>query len=261
MITSSSRVALVTGSSTGVGAATCQLLAQRGWDVVINYTRSEAEARETLAKCKESGVESLLCQADVSDDSQCRGMVQATIEKWGRLDALVNNAGTTRFCALSDLEGLEKKDFLRIYGVNVVGAYQMTRAAAPYLKSSDDGVIVNTSSTAASTGIGSSIAYAASKGALTTMTLSLAHALAPEVRVNAICPGFIQGRWTKNFLGENYEAVKRDVEEASALKKTAIPEDIAKTIVHLVCEAQLMTGQIVTLEGGATLGQVPLSRK
>jgi 3-oxoacyl-[acyl-carrier protein] reductase len=229
--------------------------------VVVNYNRSEEEAQGTADQCAAQGAGVLVCRADVSEDADCRRMVDLTVGKWGRLDALVNNAGTTRFCAYSDLNGLSKSDFMDLYAVNVVSAFQMARAAARHLKSSDDGVIVNTSSTAALTGLGSSIAYAASKGALTTLTLSLAHALAPGIRVNAVCPGFIQGRWTRNFLGERYEEVKRQIEDASALKKTAIPEDIAGTIVHLVCEARMMTGQIVTIEGGATLRQVPLGRR
>ncbi|UCF37379.1 MAG: SDR family NAD(P)-dependent oxidoreductase, partial [Acidobacteriota bacterium] len=236
------KVALVTGSSSGVGAATCQQLAERGWNVVINYTRSEREAHEVESSCSSLGAETLVSKADVSEDSDCRRIVNETIERWGRLDALVNNAGMTRFCDYSDLEGLTKQDFLDIYAVNVVGTYQMTRAATPHLRQSDDGVIVNTSSVASLTGQGSSMAYAASKGAMTTLTLSLAHSLAPEIRVNAVCPGFIQGRWTKNFLGESYEEVRASVENASALKRSALPEDVARSIVHLVCEARLVTG-------------------
>jgi 3-oxoacyl-[acyl-carrier protein] reductase len=237
------------------------LLVRRGWNVVINYSRSEKEARETVERCAELGGGALLCRADVSVDEDCRRIIDRTIDKWGRLDALVNNAGTTRFCDYSDLDGLTEQGFVDLYKVNVIGAYQMTRAAVPHLKLSDDGAIVNTSSIAALTGIGSSMAYAASKGALNTLTLSLAQALGPEIRVNAVCPGFIQGRWTKSFLGENYEAVNRQFQEGSALKKTAVPEDVAKSIVHLVCDAQLVTGEITIVDGGSTLGQVTMSRR
>lgn len=258
---SSRRVAIVTGSATGVGAATCRLLSQRGWNVVVNYSRSRTEAESTVEKCAARGVETLLCRADVSSDDDCRRMVSKTLEKWGRLDALVNNAGTTRFCDYSDLDGLGEQDFIDLYKVNVIGAYQMARSAAPHLKLSSDGSIVNTSSIAALTGLGSSMAYAASKGALTTLTLSLAQALGPEIRVNAVCPGFIQGRWTRNFLGSNYEAVRKKFEEGSVLKKTAVPEDIAESIVHLVCDARLVTGEIMIIDGGSTLGQVTINRK
>ena len=249
------KVALVTGSATGVGAATCMLLAAKNWDVVINYSRSSAEASETAALCKASGSKVLVCQADVSEDRDCREMVHKTIESFGRLDALVNNAGTTRYCSFEDLEGLTKEDFMYLYGVNVVGAYQVTRAAVPHLKQAENPAIVNTSSISAISGVGSSIAYAASKGALSTMTLSLAHALAPKIRVNAVCPGFIQGRWTKDFLKDRYDSVRKSVESATLLEKTSVPEDIARTIVHLIEDALMTTGQILTVDGGNLLSQ------
>lgn len=249
------KVALVTGSATGVGAATCKLLASKGWDVVINYSRSETEAEQTAASCRALGSEVLVCQADVSNDGDCRAMVNSTIEKYGRLDALVNNAGTTRYCSFDNLEGLSSDDFMYLYGVNVVGAYQVTRAAVPHLRKAKSPAIVNTSSISAISGVGSSIAYAASKGALSTMTLSLAHALAPDIRVNAVCPGFIQGRWTRNFLKDRYEEVKTRIGQATLLGKTAVPEDIARTIVHLIEEGTMITGQILVLDGGNLVNQ------
>lgn len=252
---SENRVAIVTGSATGVGAATCKKLAQSGWNVVINYSKSEKEANDTADACAAFGNEVLLCKANVAEDEDCRRMVEETVTKWGRIDALVNNAGTTRFSSYQDLEGLSKQDFLALYEVNVVGAYQMTRATAKYLKGSDDGSIVNTSSISAISGVGSSIAYAASKGALSTMTLSLAHALAPEIRVNAVCPGFIQGRWTKNFLGDRYEEVKGGIENRTLLRKTCLPEDVADSIVYLILNAGLLTGQILTVDGGQLINQ------
>ncbi len=168
---------------------------------------------------------------------------------------MVNNAGTTQFCSYADLEGLTKEDFLSLYEVNVVGAYQVTRAAVPYLKKAADGAIVNTSSISAISGVGSSIAYASSKGALSTMTLSLAHALAPDIRVNAVCPGFIQGRWTKHFLGEQYDAVNEIISNASLLGRTTVPADIANSIVFLIEKAGMMTGQILTVDGGKLVNE------
>ncbi|MBW1847038.1 MAG: SDR family NAD(P)-dependent oxidoreductase, partial [Deltaproteobacteria bacterium] len=123
-------VAIITGSATGVGAATALLLAEKGCHVVINYSKSEKEAKETAAACEEKGSEVLLCQADVSKDDDCRRMTEAAMEKWSRIDALVNNAGTTKFCNHHNLDGLTHEDFTRIYGVNVIGPYQMTRAIA-----------------------------------------------------------------------------------------------------------------------------------
>ena len=258
---SNKKVALVTGSATGVGAATCKILSQNGWNVVINYSRSETEAKTTAKECEDLGAEVLICKADVANDSECRSMVSQTVEKWGRIDALVNNAGRTAFCSFSDLEGLSKEDFLNLYEVNVVGAYQMARAAYPYLKTSGHGAVVNTSSISAITGVGSSMAYAASKGALSTLTKSLAIAFGPEIRVNGICPGFIQGRWTKNFLGENYENTRAQIEQASVLEKTATPHDVAQAIVFFIEGNQLVTGQLMVLDGGATMQKSVLKKK
>lgn len=243
------KTAIITGSATGVGAATAIQLAHEGWNVLVNYSKSEQEAQDTASECERKGAEVILMKADVSDDTNCRNMVDAVIRKWGQLDALVNNAGTTRFCALSDLEGLTKEDFMHLYEVNVLSAFQMSRAAAPHLKKSH-GSIVNISSISALNGSGSSMAYTCSKGAMVTLTLSLAHALAPEVRVNCICPGFIQGRWTKNFLGEKYEKVNANFAAASSLQMTTTPADIADAIAYYVTRAKLNTGEIRTVDGG-----------
>lgn len=240
---------IITGSATGVGAATARSLASKGWNVLINYTKSKKEAEETAHHCSQFGSDTILMKADVSEDLNCRKMVQKAFEKWNRIDGLVNNAAQTRFCPLSDLEGLKQQDFHDLYQVNLVSAFQMTRAATPYLMN-QKGSVVNVSSIAGINGNGSSIAYACSKGALITLTLSLAHALAPDVRVNAICPGFIQGRWTKNFLKENYEKVNESFARASSLQTTATPEDVADGIVHFITGAKLSTGEIRTIDGG-----------
>lgn len=253
------QVAIVTGSATGVGAATVRMLAARGWNVVVNYTRSDAEARETQAACEAEGAETLLCQADVADDADCRRMVSETVAKWGRIDALVNNAGITKFVDHANLEGLAAEDFLRIYAVNVVGAFQMVRAVAPHMKAVGRGAIVNVSSIAGVMGIGSSIAYVASKGALNTMTLALARVLGPEIRVNTVCPGFIEGRWLRQGLGDaGYEAAKAAQERTAALRRVATPEDIAEAIVWLIEGARHITGEIILVDGGAHLAGAPL---
>lgn len=248
-------VALVTGSSRGVGAATVKLLAQKGYHVVINYSKSEAEARGVEADCRALGAETLLCRASVADDNDCRRMVRETMDKWGRIDALVNNAATTKFCAHDNLEGLTPEDFLSIYKTNLVGPYQMIRAVAPHMKGAGRGAVVNVASTAGINGIGSCIAYAASKGALITMTKSLARALGPEIRVNAICPGFIQGEWLKGGMGEEtYEMVKGYLEATNPLGMTATPETIAPTILYFLESATLVTGETMVLDGGNHLG-------
>ncbi|MDI6615494.1 MAG: SDR family NAD(P)-dependent oxidoreductase, partial [Syntrophaceae bacterium] len=206
----SGKVAIVTGSSRGVGAATARMLAEKGYNVVINYSKSATEAEEVAESCRALGAETLLCRADVAADKDCRRMAAETIEKWGRIDALVNNAGTSKFCDHDDLEGLTAEDFLHIYHVNVVGPYQMVRAVVPSMKAIGSGAIVNVASISGLTGVGSSVAYAASKGGLITMTLSLARVLGPEIRMNAVCPGLIQGDWLRQGMGtDKYEAAVR----------------------------------------------------
>ena len=254
------QVAIVTGSATGVGSETALQLSELGWNVVINYTKSGAEAEATSQRCMAAGADVLMVQADVADDASCCKMVADTVDRWGRIDALINNAGTTKFCSYDDLDGIEKKDFLNIYSVNVVGAYQMARSSAGFLKAAK-GVVINNASIAGLTGLGSSIAYAASKGAMVTLTLSLAHALGPDVRVNAVCPGFIQGRWTKGYLGNRYDEVLANFEKASTLQRTATPSDVAEAIVYLATKAKLITGEVMIVDGGSTLKQVTLGRQ
>jgi 3-oxoacyl-[acyl-carrier protein] reductase len=248
------KTALVTGSSSGVGASSCIEFAKIGWNVVINYSQSETQAYEIAETCKSFGVDVLVCLANVSNEADCKRMVEETINTFGRLDVLVNNAGATRFCDYNNLDGLNKQDFQDLYEVNVIGAYQMVKLSAKYLKKAK-GAIVNVTSISALSGVGSSIAYAASKGALSTMTLSLAHALSPEVRVNGVCPGFIQTRWTKSFLGERYESVKENVEKTTLTKSTSFPEDIAKGIIYLAVDARTTSGQILTIDGGQLVYQ------
>ncbi len=251
----SRRVAIITGSSRGVGAATAKLLAQKGYNVVINYSRSEQEALDVGAACEALGAETHLCKANVADDADCRRMARETMEKWGRIDALVNNAGTTKFCAHHHLEGLTQDDFQSIYATNLIGPYQMIRAVAPHMQAAGSGAIVNIASTAGVDGIGSCVAYAASKGALITMTKSLARALGPDIRINAICPGFIQGEWLRGGIGnETYEFLKAYLESTNPLRRTATPETIAPTILYFLEDATLVTGQILILDGGNHLG-------
>ena len=248
-------VAIVTGSAAGVGAATARLFATKGWNVVVNYSRSEDDAKETQAVCQAEGVETLMVKADISDDSECRGLVEETIEKWGRVDALVNNAGTTKYVAHDDLEELTPEDFERIFRVNVFGVYQMTRAVTPHMKAAGQGAVVNISSIAGVYGQGSSVAYAASKGAVNTMTYSLAIALAPEIRVNAICPGFITGRWQEAGMGgtDKYEARIAQVEETTPLRRANTPEDIAEAILWFVDGARWVTGETLLVDAGSHL--------
>jgi len=259
----SNQVAIVTGSSSGVGAATVKLLASLGCNVVINYNSKKAAAETVAEECQHSGVETLVCRANVADDADCCELVNQAMNKWGRVDALVNNAGTTKFVDHKNLDGLSKEDFQRIYSINVIGAYQMTRAVNEIMQSQETGgAIVNVASTAAITGIGSCIAYAASKGALVTMTLSLARVLGPKVRVNAICPGFIQGDWLRDGMGaERYDSFMKSHEENAPLGVTATAETVAEAILHFIVGLQVVTGETLIVDGGRHLNQVPLTRR
>jgi 3-oxoacyl-[acyl-carrier protein] reductase len=252
-------VAIVTGSASGVGAATAEILAGKGCHVVINYTKSEKQAREVEARCRAKGVKTLLVQANVAADEDCRRMVAQTVEHFGKLSALVNNAGTTKFVEHADLNGLSAADFQAIYAVNVVGVFQMTRAAAPHLKAAGRASIVNISSIAGVMGLGSSIAYAASKGALNTMTLSLARVLGPEITVNTICPGFIESSWLLEGYGaERYNQVLQRYKDGNPLKKASKPEDIAATVVWMIEGSDVITGETLMVDAGAHLGGAPL---
>ena len=255
-------VAIVTGSSSGVGAACARQLAERGCHVAINYSRNADGARATEAACQAFGVETVVVKANVANDDECRALADAALEKWGRVDALVNNAGTTKFNPHDALDGLSKQDFLDIYAVNTVGAYQMARAVVPAMKRGGRGSIVNVASIAAVTGVGSSIAYAASKGAMVTLTLSLARALGPEVRVNVVCPGFIQGDWLEQGLGsERYEAAKGHLEATAPLRLTTTPDTVAEAVLYFIAGADVITGESLLVDGGNHLNTAPLARR
>ena len=250
MSSSDNKVAIITGGSRGVGAATANLLAAKGWNVVITCTSSIAEAEEVVKKCKSLNVDALAISANVEDNDACQDTIKKTLAKWGRIDSLINNAGTTKFANHADLEALSAEDFQHIYAVNVIGPFQMVRAAKETLLVSEDPSIVNVSSIAGVKGVGSSLAYAASKGALNTMTLSMARNLGP-IRVNAVCPGFIQGEWLKNGLGEKvYNAAMNNFETTTPLKLTCTPEDVAIAIDSFINGSKVITGETLILDGG-----------
>jgi len=257
------KAAIVTGSATGIGAAVAIRLARRGANVVVNYTKSEAEARATADAVRAAGADVRLAQGDVSKDEDCRRIAGAAVEAWGRIDILVNNAGTTKFAAHHELDALTAEDFLHLYAVNVVGPYQMIRASAPTMKAQGFGAVVNVSSIAAVAGIGSSVAYAASKGALNTMTLSLARALAPEIRVNAVCPGFVGTRWFRDRFGEEaFGKIVAQIEGSTPLKRAGTPEDIADAVVFFCAEgAKHITGETLLADAGMHLDLAATTRR
>ncbi len=248
------RSAIVTGSSSGIGSAAAKKLAERGCNVLINFTRSEAEAEETAAACEALGVQALLCRADVANDEDCRRMAAEAVERWGRIDILINSAGTTKRVKHEDLEGLSAEDFQRVYAVNAIGPFQMTRAVAPHMRAAGDGAVVNISAGAGFHGGGSSIAYAASKAALNAMTMSLARALAPEIRVNAICPGLVEGRWMSALMGEEAYRARLDwARETFPLRRTNTPKDVSETALWLIEHATTMTGELINMDAGEHL--------
>jgi 3-oxoacyl-[acyl-carrier protein] reductase len=232
------KVAIVTGGSSGMGEAAAQELTKRGWHVAV-VSRKKTDLPKILA-----------LQGDVAEDADCRRVAKEVLDKWGRIDALVNSAGTTKFVGHADLEGLSAEDFEAIFRVNLIGPFQMIRACAAALKASR-GCVVNVSSVASILGTGSSIAYAASKAALDTMSISLARALGPEVRVNIVAPGYVKTPWQVAAHGaEGAEARERQFAEKAPLKVAPVAQDVADAIVWLIEGARRVTGEIVYVDGG-----------
>lgn len=245
------KVCVVTGSSSGIGAATALFFASKGWNVVVNYSRAAEPAEVVAEECRQHGIEALVIKCNVANDDDCRRLAAQVDAQWGRVDVLVNNAGTTRFVGLKDLDGLSGADFHDIYDVNVIGAYQMTRALAPLLRANPVTGIVNISSVASMMGIGSSIAYMASKGALNAMTVGLARSLGPEIRVNAIAPGLVDTPWLRQGHGDTqYAAMVEAYKARAALADVISPEDVAKAAWFLGVEAAKTTGEVLLLDAG-----------
>jgi len=258
-------VVLITGASTGLGRAIAVETAGRGAGVVIiNYASSEAEAKETARLVEALGATPVLAQGDVAKDADCR-KIAAAAAPHGRIDAMFNNAGITKFANNhADLDAVSAEDFQRLYSVNVVGAFQMIRAARSLLEAAPQpGAVVNTASVAGVLGVGSSVPYAASKGALVTMTLSLARALAPKIRINAICPGFIDTPWfERGMTPESLERMRAGVAASMPLKVASTAEDIAGAAVFLASPASRhITGETLMADAGLHLGYAPLGMR
>jgi 3-oxoacyl-[acyl-carrier protein] reductase len=248
------KVAIVTGSSAGVGRAAALGFAERGCNVVINYSRSQAEAEETANLCRAKGAGTIAVRADVSIDAECRQLIKAAVDSFGRLDALVNNAAVTEFVEFSNLEALTEEIWLKILRTNLLGAFFCSRAAIPHMQKSGEGAIVNVVSIAGLVGGGSSIAYSASKAAIINMTKNLARAFGPEIRVNGVAPGAIDTRWLRSGLGERaFEALSDSLVQTTPLQVMATPEDVADAVLWLVEGARMMTGETIKLDGGQHL--------
>jgi NAD(P)-dependent dehydrogenase (short-subunit alcohol dehydrogenase family) len=251
---------IVTGSASGLGAASAAILAKEGARLVINYSSSQKEAEATADLCRKAGAaDVVVVQGDVSRDEDCK-RIAAAAAKWGAIDALVNNAGTTKHVAHDNLDGLSAEDFQRIFAVNTIGPYQMVRATRALLEAGAKetghaSAVVNVSSIAGIAGYGSSVAYAASKGALNTVTLSLARALAPLIRVNAVCPGYIDTPWfTKGRGAEAAKGIRDAVVARTPLKVASTADDIAQAVCFLARpQSGHMTGELLRMDAGTHL--------
>jgi NAD(P)-dependent dehydrogenase (short-subunit alcohol dehydrogenase family) len=254
MMTKERQVCVVTGSSSGIGAATVRLYARNGWNVAINFSRDPAPAEAVAIECRALGAEALVIKADIASDADCRRLAAEVDNRFGRADVLVNNAGTTKFVAAADLDGLTAEDFQRIYTVNVIGAWQMSRALVPLLRRNPGSAIVNVSSVASMMGIGSSLAYMASKGALNALTFGLARALAPAIRVNAVAPGLVETPWLQQGLGaDRYAQVVDGYKARAALDDVMSPQDIADAAWWLGAGARKTTGEVLLVDAGFRL--------
>jgi 3-oxoacyl-[acyl-carrier protein] reductase len=242
-------VALVTGSATGIGRAAAAALAAAGFDVAVNYSRSEKEAHETAAQARAKGARTLVFKADVADDDAVRAMLAAVEKEFGRLDALVNNAGTTSNVKPKDFDAMTAEEWDRVFAVNVRGLFQVTRAAVPMLRAAH-GSIVNTASIVGLRPGPQPLPYAASKAAVVSLTKLLALNLAPEIRVNAVAPGWMEGDWMVRMLGDRYEDLMARRARATPLRRVATAEDVAEVMVNLITGNRFVTGEVIVIDGG-----------
>lgn len=243
--------ALVTGAATGIGRAAAVALAAAGFDVAINFSRSEQAARETAAQAQAKGAKTLLFQCDVSDDSTVRKMLAAVETEFGRLDALANNAGITSNVKPADFDSMTAEEWDRVFAVNVRGIFQVTRAAAPMLKA-NRGSVVNTASIVGLRPGPQPLPYAASKAAVVSLTKLLALNLAPDVRVNAVAPGWMEGDWMQRMLGDRYEDLMARRAKSTPLRRCATAEDVAEVIVNLITSNRFVNGEVIVIDGGYT---------
>jgi 3-oxoacyl-[acyl-carrier protein] reductase len=247
----SRKAALVTGGATGIGRSAVLALARAGFDVALNYSSSEAAARETAREAERLGAKTLLVRCDVSDENGVRAMLQAVEKAFQRLDVLINNAGTTASWKPRDLETLSLEEWDRVFSVNVRGLFQVTRAAVPLLKKSQ-GCVVNTASIVGLRPGPQPLPYAASKAAVVNLTKTLAWNLGPEIRVNAVAPGWMEGEWMKRMLRDKYEELMGKRAKATPLRRVVTADDVAETMMSLIQANRFVTGEIVVIDGGFT---------
>jgi 3-oxoacyl-[acyl-carrier protein] reductase len=245
------KVALVTGAATGIGRSAVLALARAGYAVAVNYSSSEKAARETAAAAEKLGAKTLVHRCDVSDESSVRAMVAKVKETFGKLDVLINNAGTTASWKPRDLETLSLEEWDRVFAVNVRGLFQVTRACVPMLKESK-GCIVNTASIVGLRPGPQPLPYAASKAAVVNLTKTLAWNLGPDIRVNAVAPGWMEGDWMKRMLKDKYEDLMGKRAKATPLKRAVTADDVAETMMSLIQSNRFVTGEVIVIDGGFT---------
>ena len=248
----SRKAALVTGGATGIGRSAVLALARAGFDVAVNYSSSETAARETAAEAEKLGARTLLVRCDVSDETGVRAMLRAVEEKFQRLDVLVNNAGTTASWKPKDLETLSLEEWDRVFAVNVRGLFQVTRAAVPLLRKGEKPCVVNTASIVGLRPGPQPLPYAASKAAVVNLTKTLAWNLGPEIRVNAVAPGWMEGDWMKRMLKDKYDDLMGKRAKATPLKRVVTADDVAETMMSLIQSNRFVTGEVVVIDGGFT---------
>jgi 3-oxoacyl-[acyl-carrier protein] reductase len=245
----STKAALVTGAATGIGRSAVLALARAGYDVGVNYSSSEKAARETAAAAEKLGRRAVVLQCDVSDEPGVRKMVSKVREELGRLDVLINNAGTTASWKPRDLETLSLEEWDRVFAVNVRGLFQVTRACLPLLREAK-GCVVNTASIVGLRPGPQPLPYAASKAAVVNLTKTLAWNLGPEVRVNAVAPGWMEGDWMKRMLKDKYEDLMGKRAKATPLRRVVTADDVAETMMTLVESNRFVTGEVIVIDGG-----------
>jgi 3-oxoacyl-[acyl-carrier protein] reductase len=242
--------ALVTGGATGIGRAAVLHLARAGFDVALNYRSSSDAARAVAAEAGAAGAKVLLLAADVADDVQVRAMLKQVEAAFGGLEALINNAGTTISTPPKDLDAVRVEDWDRVFAVNVRGLFLVTRAAVPLLKRGEGPCIVNTASIVGLRPGPQPLPYAASKAAIVSLTKQLAGALGPEIRVNAVAPGWMEGEWMERMLGDNYERLMERRAKATPLGRCVTADDVAETMLSLILSNRFVTGEIIVIDGG-----------
>ena len=249
-MTTDKPAALVTGASSGIGRRTAVALARNGYDVVINYSRRDEAARETAGEVEATGAKVLLWRCDVSDDAAVRTMLAGVREQLGRLDVLINNAGTTVDIEPKNFEAMSVEAWNRIFSVNVLGVFLVTRAATPLLRQSPNAVVVNTCSIAGLRPSAQPLPYAASKAAVANLTKTLANALGPEIRINAVAPGWIEGEWMQRTLADNYQGLMARRAKYTPLRRCCTEEDVADSILSFILHNRFVTGEILIVDGG-----------